>query len=293
MKCNQNRPKPTLLRSRSSQACLCESWHTLLSDLGAVVCSLWLPAAIMGLNAALLFIVLRYSNESMMLIEMIVALVMFAALLVWTGETVGQLLTVYLDPDSRPVERIKLKGIVALLSSERLPAFYTLLFVLFMEGVFLYGSYILLSVSLWFVPVVIVLLSIATVWLWTVYYRVRCMRETCLHALVSGVKLAFRYFTSSWMMLLSTTFLTLISTAVVFMPLFVLNMAIHASNEAAMYGDAVNLPSSVFVYHFVLSWLLVSIIAICLACFWMIPHTYHAYSLEAKEQQRMQALLPA
>ena len=63
--------------------------------------------------------------------------------------------------------------------------------------------------------------------------------------MVSGVKLAFRYFTSSWMMLLSTTFLTLISTAVVFMPLFVLNMAIHASNEAAMYGDAVNLPSSV------------------------------------------------
>ena len=123
MKCNQNRPKHTLLRNRSSQACLCESWHTLPANLGAVVCSQWLPAAVMGLTAALLFIVLRYSNESMMLIAMIVATVMFAALLVWTGETVRQLLTVYLDPDSGHVERMKLKGTVALLSSERLPAF--------------------------------------------------------------------------------------------------------------------------------------------------------------------------
>jgi hypothetical protein len=290
MKRRKNSPKYQLYRSRSYAKSFKESWQTLLPNVDAVSVSLSPLAVLSGLTVALLFVTWRYSGALWMCLEGLLAFLVLSLLYSWTGVVVRKLLTDRMDADTRRISRMPWRGVFGLFPGEVLMPFYMSVFVGVVIGSLIYGTYLVAGISLWLLPLSVVVAFILLVPCIMSYYQVRQFGHPFAKALRSGLKLGTRYYASTLMMSLVCLLVLAVCASVCFLPLFILNMAVHASNVAVMFGDTGDLPTSVLVLHFFLTWLLVALSVLLSAWLWMMPFTHHVCSVKTKEEERKLAV---
>lgn len=288
MSINKKRDNKVLVlrKSRSYRADFAEALSLFVTNGPALLRSLLLPALMVGLVLAVLFALWRVSGPAAIVAESVVAL-----LLVLYGLSVlmcilRHLVSENLDLSARRLTPVKtLKAPLPVLG-EALTTFYALVVFAVVLGLLAFGAVKTMSVSPFLIiPFVVVAFLLAVPWNLTLSALLysddgawRCVKD--------GFRWSRRSFGSTLMLVFLSTVILALVACIAFLPLFVLNLAISASNAAVACGDPTDLPSYVYVVHFVLSVLLMGIVAFA-SLVWLLPQWLHYYSVLTREDDRL------
>ena len=282
-KIKQSRPVYVLFKSRSYRADYNESVSLLMTNIKTFLFSLFPPAVASGLVFAVVFILLRHAAGYALVAEAGIALLLLAFLVALLRQVLNEMMKDF--PQTNALKRIKWKTDVKGLLRNTLKPFYLLLLQLLVCIALFAVGYSMQGKSVWvWLPVaaaVVFLVVPFNLSLNSLQYS----GTGFLPAIVQGFKSVRHYYGSTLILLFLSLIVLALVSVLCFLPIFILNMAISASNEALALGDLSDLPTSVYVWHFVLSLVLFAVMQFSLLL-WAFPQYFHHFSLMRKEADR-------
>ena len=281
MEKKQNGPIFVLLKYRSWRNSFKESMELLFTNIKTFLISLALPCLVIGIVTALFFVEFRSSDGGWAYAELAISVVIILFCLSAIRETIRLLMLEYSETKNLTTFNWKRKW--KSLMVDALPPFYEMV----VQAILIF---LLLAViirwNLWYVQLIVGLVLILLVVPLNIVLNLQHFGQLSLiDAFKRTAKLSLRYFGSTWMLLFVSIILIALTVCLFFLPVFILNMAISASNAAVLYGDPSDLPSSILWIHFFLSLLLISIVSFS-ACFWLLPQYFHHFSMMKNEAER-------
>ena len=272
-------------KSRSYRSDFSESWRIFILNLSPLMKSLLVPFGAIGLILAVLFALWRLSSPVAVLIEGIAAL-----LFILYAVSVAVCITRYLLHDNidfatRHIRPIPMFHGASRFLVEALNPFYLLVLESSVFAFIVWGG-----MKLFYIKESLALLAVVAAFIVSVPFTVSFSgmafsEEHSFKRCLEGARLGFSGFWGT-MMLVFLSFLILGTvTLVLFLPIFVINLAISASNTAVSYGDPTDLPNYVYVLHFFLTIILMTT-ATFSSLIGFISQYLRYYSLLTKKNER-------
>lgn len=286
MKTKQNRAILVLGKSRSYRASFREAANLIVSNLKTLFLSLYPFPVVMGLTGALLS---EFSNVDIPVY--LVGLVIFAFLVVSMREAFSCMMKDFQQTQKlkKIVWKTDWKGILI----RSLVPFYLLVAQLAICVALTVGAVVCVNYHPgWFwgvVAIVVVLALVLCVPFNITLNYAQLSNFGFVKAAVRGFVAMRRHYGPTLMLLFMSLLIVGGMCMVCYLPILVLNMAMSASEVAVSFGDATDLPSSLYVVRFLLCIILFSLMGFLLLL-WFVPQYLHHYSMEKKEDDRKKEL---
>jgi len=272
-----------LSKSRSYRANFNEALEFLTSNIKTFIVSLFSPAVATGLLLAFVFIIFRHIGEHFVMVLSGFSILLVTYFTAVLRQGLKEIMKNY--QQTNIVSRLHWKKDMKTVLLGALPVFY----LLFLQVVIL-CALIALAVFLHIklVYMLFVVLSIALLLIVPFNLSLNQLQYgDCgfFQSIVKGFKSAKHYYGSTLILLFISLCVFLLIFVVCYLPIFILNLTIAASNEALSLGDPTDLPVSVYVWHFILSLALLSIVHFS-SLIWAMPQYFHYFSLLKKDEER-------
>lgn len=279
----QNKSVYVLFKSRSYRANFNEALELLTANIKTFIVSLFPPALATGLMLAVLFIIFRHIGGRSLIIVASIAILLITYFTAILRQGLKEMMKDY--PQTNTVRQLHWKKDTKTVLLGALTSFY----LLFLQVVILCALITLtalLHVKLIYVlvPAILVILFLVVPFNLSLN-QLQYGDSNFFQSSVNGFKSTAHYYGSTLILLFISLSVFLLVFAICYLPIFILNLTIAASNEAVSLGDATDLPTAVFVLHFILSLVLLSIVHFS-SLFWAVPQYFHYFSLLKKNEER-------
>jgi hypothetical protein len=274
-------------KSRSYRSDFNEGWKIFILNIPALLKSLWVPCCAAGVVLAILFAVWRLSSPVAAAIEGVVALLLILYIISVMTCATGHLLRTRIDLTTRRIQPVRpLKDLLCFCSAALSP-FYLLVVEFVVLGLIAWGGTKLFNVNPSLVSVAVALALIVSVPFAVSFSGLVFSEEHSMKRLWEGARLSFSNFWGTLMLVFLSLLIVGIIIMLLFLPIFILNLAISASHAAVTYGDPTDLPNYVYVLHFFITVLLMSMAAFsCLIG--IFPQYLHYFSLLTKKKEKQE-----
>ena len=279
----QNKSTYVLLKSRSYRANFNEALDFLISNMKVLIVSLFPPAVLTGLLLAVFFIIFRHTEGRTTMILSAVAVLFVTYFTAVLRQGLTEIMKGY--SETNVVTPLHWKKQTKSILIGALNSFYLLFLQVVILGallsliIFLHIKFIYV-----FVPVVFVILFLIVPFNLSLN-QLQYGERRFLPSVVKGFKSIKHYYGSTLILLFISLSVIVLVFVVCYLPIFILNLTIAASNEALSYGDPSDLPNMVYVFHFILSLILLSVVHFSLLV-WALPQYFNHFSLLKKEEER-------
>ncbi|MFA6819380.1 MAG: hypothetical protein WCR53_02375 [Bacteroidaceae bacterium] len=279
----QNKPVCILFKSRSYRANFNEALEFLTANIKTFIVSLFPPAVATGLLLATLFVIFRHTAGHSFIIVTGIGVLLITYFTAVLRQGLKEMMKDYQRTNT--VRQLHWKKDTKTVLLGALTSFY-LLFLQVIILCALIALTALLHVKLVYVlsPVIVVILFLIVPFNLSLN-QLQYGEGNFFQSIINGFKSTVHYYGSTLILLFISLCVFLLVFAICYLPIFILNLSIAASNEAVSLGDPTDLPMSVFVLHFILSLILLSIIHFS-SLLWALPQYFHYFSLLKKDEER-------
>ena len=286
MKSKQNKPILVIGKSRSYRASFREAMNLIVSNPKILFVSLFpFPLAI-GIVGALL---LQLAGAGF--ISLAIGILAFSFAVSMLGTAFCEMMKDF--GQTQALEKIVWKRDLNRLVKKSLTPFYMLALQMVLWAALAIGAVVCLGVHPGWMPAVGCAAALIVLALCVPF-------NTGLgFAWFSGLgfaKAALRGFTAmrhhygpTLMLLFMSLVMAMAICIVCFLPILILDMAAGASEVAVSFGDATDMPSSVYAIRFILRLVLFSTMAFTLLL-WLVPLYLHHFSMQKKDDERKKEL---
>jgi len=290
MKTKQKQTTYPLFEERSYRKCFSDATNLLMAEMAVFFHAFWLPSLLAGIIVSALIFVPIQAPLAVMFLIFAVGVVLFIFVLANSLKGQTQMLKKYnmalADNPEVALLPLTLKGLMKNVS-ESLGAFYLLVVQFAVLAVLAFATYELVQHFNTFYPWV----GFGLIALFLMIpFNLSLSHQLYLDGnLFVSLKWAFqrtlRHFGSTLVLLVLSFIFIAILGFFCYLPLFVLNMAMGASDASVMLGDPTDLPVYVPVLRMLLGILLLGVVSFSLLL-WSLPQAFHFCSLRTREQNK-------
>lgn len=245
--------------------------------------SLWQPCLFVGLVLALLFVVIRVSSNTLIIAECGVSLLLILLALAIIYKIVAQMVFQY--NETNELKPFYLKKNFGKVFRESLNIFFLFVLEFAIFILLTYGTFIV-SIKNFYVWILLLFVCMILIVPFALAQgAILISNKSFFKSIKSGLIFCKHYFGSTLILLILSGLVDGIVFIILYLPLIILNLSISASNHALSIGDPSDLPFSVYVIHFILTLVLMSVFVFCL----LIPilsKIFHYGSVIRNEQER-------
>lgn len=274
-----------IAKNRSYRSDFSEGWKIFILNLGPLLKSLWVPCCTVGLVLATLFAVWRLSSPVATMIEGVGALLLVLYAFSVIVCMMRHLLHVCFDPATRHILPIRpLRDLRHFLGAALAP-FYLLVSELVVVGFIVWGGMNLFNIHPLLIAVPVIVACIVSVPFTVSFSGLVFSDEHSIKRAWEGARMGFSGFWGTLMLIFLSALIVGGITILLFLPIFILNLAISASHTAVSYGDPTDLPDYVYILHFLMTILLMAMATFCcLIAFF--PQYLRYFSLLTRKKEK-------